>query len=47
MFFPINMKYVPQNYSDVVGIKSINFSFRFFCVCMCVFVVGLHSGEPT
>ena len=37
MFFPINMKYVPQNYSDVVRIKSINFSFR-FCVCVCVCV---------
>ena len=31
------MKYVPQNYSDVVRIKSINFSFR-FCVCVCVCV---------
>lgn len=30
MFFPINMRYVPQNYSDVERIKSIYFSFRFF-----------------
>ena len=41
MFFPINMRYVPQNYSDVEIIKSIYFSFRFF-----FFSVGLHSRDP-